>query len=133
MRYTDAAGHEHAACIVCGVDCSTHPDAGNSLDQCGDCGGVTCPDHREENNAARCPKCAARFRAPALRQLRYDRTRASNRARATRDWMLTEDAPHVDPDGLPSWWPFWSDCLKSNVRDAVRAARALAAAEGLDL
>jgi hypothetical protein len=37
----------------------------------------------------------------------------------------------VGPDfvGLPSWWPFWSDVLKSNVREAVRTARALEAAE----
>jgi hypothetical protein len=39
--------------------------------------------------------------------------------------LLTSEAPYLQPDGLPSWWPFWSDCLVSNVRDAVRAARTL--------
>jgi len=60
-----------------------------------------------------------------IRQLRYNRTRASNRVRSTMHWMLTEEAKWTSPDGLPSWWPFWSDALNQNVRDAVRAAREL--------
>jgi len=63
IQFIDERGHEHAPCGVCGVDCSTHPDAGNPLDFCGDCGVVTCPDHREDNSAARCPACAALFAA----------------------------------------------------------------------
>jgi hypothetical protein len=57
--FTDEAGHEHKPCAVCGVDCSTHPDAGNSLDSCGDCGRATCPDHRVDDAAGRCVDCAA--------------------------------------------------------------------------
>lgn len=75
-----------------------------------------------------------------LKQLRFARTRASNVVRSGITWMLSEPAKWaitgepVGPDyvGLPSWWPFWSDVLKANTRDAVKAARKLAAAEGAD-
>jgi hypothetical protein len=60
-----------------------------------------------------------------LRSLRCQRTKASNLVRSTIDQMLKEEAPYKRPDGLPSWWPFWSACLVSNVRDAVRKAREL--------
>jgi len=61
--YTDERGHQHAACHLCGVDCSTHPDAGNPLARCGDCGRPTCPDHRVDDAAMRCNECAATFYA----------------------------------------------------------------------
>lgn len=64
-----------------------------------------------------------------FRQLRYNRTRASNRVKETMQYMLTSPAQFSQPNGLPSWWPFWSDVLVNNVRDAVRAARYLAEAE----
>jgi len=72
-----------------------------------------------------------------LRQLRYTRTRASNRVRDSVRWMLAEptswalNGDPVGPDfqGLPSWWPFWSDTLKKQVIAAVRAARQLSTAE----
>ena len=60
-RYIDERGHEHDACSICGTDCSTHPDSGNPLTCCGDCGQPTCPDHRVEDAATRCVKCAAIF------------------------------------------------------------------------
>jgi hypothetical protein len=74
-----------------------------------------------------------------LRELRAKRTRASNVVRSNIAWMLSEPAKwaitgeSVGPDfvGLPSWWPFWSDVLKDNAREAVRAARKLEAAEGV--
>jgi hypothetical protein len=55
--FVDEKGHEHKACVVCSVDCSTHPDAGNPLDCCGACGGATCPDHRDGTYAAICTLC----------------------------------------------------------------------------
>ncbi len=64
-RYTDDAGHDHLPCHICGADCSTHPDAGNPLECCGDCGRATCPDHRVDDAAARCSDCAAAFYAAA--------------------------------------------------------------------
>jgi hypothetical protein len=71
-----------------------------------------------------------------LKQLRYDRTRASNRVRATIAHLLTDPIKWDirgrltdDPTALPSWWPFWSDVLKTNVREAVRAGLALEAGE----
>ena len=72
--YTDERGHEHRACHVCGVDCSTHPDAGSPLATCGDCGEATCPDHRDQDDPAqRCTVCtrlraaeAAAARMPVL-------------------------------------------------------------------
>lgn len=72
-----------------------------------------------------------------LKRLRFNRTRASNVVRSGIAWMLSEPAKWaitgqpVGPDyvGLPSWWPFWSDALKRNVIEAVRAARKLEAAE----
>lgn len=36
------------------------------------------------------------------------------------------ESPAGWPAGLPSWWPFYSDCLKDRVRDAVKASRRLA-------
>lgn len=76
--------------------------------------------------------------AANLRQLRYNRTRKSNGVRASIRHLLNTPAKWnlrgelVGPDfvGLPSWWPFWSDCLKREVIEAVRAARELEAAEG---
>jgi len=62
-RWTDERGHEHGLCHFCGADCSTHPDAANPLAPCGDCGTVTCPDHRVEDAADRCNACAAVFYA----------------------------------------------------------------------
>ena len=63
---------------------------------------------------------------PSLKRLRWERTRKSNRVRETMKFMLAAEAKWTQPDGLPSWWPFWSDSLKSNVIESVRAARALA-------
>jgi len=57
--WTDSNGHQHALCAFCSTDCSTHPDAANPFDYCGDCGCVACPDHRVEDEAGRCVKCAA--------------------------------------------------------------------------
>lgn len=70
---------------------------------------------------------------PNLSVLRRERTRLSNRVRASMSWMLTQDATHTSPDGLQSWWPFWSDCLKGSVIETVRAARLVARAEGTPL
>lgn len=64
-----------------------------------------------------------------VRQLKYNRTRAASRVKETITFMLTSTAPTLDAIGLPSWWPFWSDALVQNVREAVRAARALEAIE----
>jgi hypothetical protein len=63
LVWTDAQGHEHQLCTFCGVDCSTHPDAGNPLSCCGNCGRATCPDHRVDDAATRCVECAANFYA----------------------------------------------------------------------
>lgn len=60
-QWTDEQGHEHRLCHLCNADCSTHPDAGNPLEFCGDCGKPTCPDHRVDDAAARCNACAAVF------------------------------------------------------------------------
>jgi hypothetical protein len=43
---TDEHGITRGIC-ACGIECSTHPDAGFSLDFCQTCGRVTCPDCRE--------------------------------------------------------------------------------------
>ena len=77
--------------------------------------------------------------SPTLRDLRSKRTRASNVVRADIDHLLTSEIkwrldghPAVLPQdrySLPSWWPFWSDVLVKNVRELVRLARALNAAE----
>jgi len=72
-----------------------------------------------------------------LRQLRYTRTRKSNQVRRSIEHLLTGEAKwdlggrpvEADFVGLPSWWPFWSESLVSNVRELVRAARELQAAE----
>lgn len=59
-RWTDERGHEHGIC-VCGSDCSTHPDAGNPLDSCADCGIATCPDCRVySRNAPVCLTCSSK-------------------------------------------------------------------------
>ena len=60
-----------------------------------------------------------------LSQLRAARTRAASRVRSLVKHNVVADAPFKSSDGLPSWWPFWSDCLKDAVRDCVRAARKL--------
>lgn len=60
-----------------------------------------------------------------LTNLRYERTKMSNAVRSSIGHMLRGEAPFLQRDGLPSWWPFWSDVLKRNVIDAVRAARRL--------
>lgn len=59
--FFDEHGHQHQPCAICGVDCSTHPDAGNPLALCGDCGLPTCPDHRVQDQADRCVDCASKF------------------------------------------------------------------------
>lgn len=64
-----------------------------------------------------------------LRQARYNRTRALTIVRGTIDHLLTAEAPTVYPNGLPSWWPFWSDVLKQHVRELYRAAYELRNAE----
>lgn len=71
-----------------------------------------------------------------LQQLRAKRTRASNVVHSSMKFLLTGEAqwtidgqPTDRQDVLPSWWPFWSDVLKDNVREAVRAARKLEVAE----
>lgn len=56
---------------------------------------------------------------------RSRRTKRSNEIRQMMAHMLTSEAPHRMPDGLPSWWPFWSDCLKKSVRELVHIAREL--------
>lgn len=45
-------------CHVCGQECNTHDDAAYTLDYCGDCGNVTCQDHRS-GQASRCSICEA--------------------------------------------------------------------------
>lgn len=57
--FTDDAGIRHAPCCVCAVDCTSHPYAAHAIAYCGDCGGVTCSEHRDESAATRCPHCAA--------------------------------------------------------------------------
>ena len=75
-----------------------------------------------------------------LQQLRYTRTRESNRVRASIRHLLTGEIKWnlagqlcADPQVLPSWWPFWAETLKMQVRTTVRAARALAVEEGIEL
>ena len=36
-------------------------------------------------------------------------------------------------DGLPSWWPFWRDSVKSITRELVQQARVVAKPEGREL
>lgn len=67
-----------------------------------------------------------------LAVLRSKRTRASNRVRWIIQHNLTEPTTGpAYPDGLPSWWPYWSDSLKRSVRELVAVARELQAAEQL--
>lgn len=66
---------------------------------------------------------------PELKQLRAARTRAATTVKRIVAHMLRAEAPFVAPDGLPSWWPFWSDCLYDRVRECVRAARLVERAE----
>lgn len=84
------------------------------------------------------------IRTPArtpLTRARDQRTRKFTTVRANIESLLTTAAKWdlqgrlVGPDftGLPSWWPFWSDVLKANVRDLVAAARVLATLEGVEL
>jgi hypothetical protein len=61
--------------------------------------------------------------------LRYRRTRQSNRIRRQIVWLASEPAKYSRPDGLPSWWDFWSDALKRDVRELVQIGRALEVAE----
>jgi hypothetical protein len=58
-----------------------------------------------------------------LTDLRRERTIASNTVRRLIASMLSNEAPTVYPDGTPSWWPFWSDCLVRRTRECVAAAR----------
>jgi len=58
----------------------------------------------------------------AITDCRSRRTKRSNEIREQIAYMLTAAAPYRSPDGLPSWWPFWSDSLKHNVRSLVRTA-----------
>jgi hypothetical protein len=62
-HYTDEQGIEHDVCHICKSHVSTHPDAGMSLEFCGDCGKPTCPEHRDETLAARCTVCQGRHKA----------------------------------------------------------------------
>ena len=55
--YTDENGIDYAPCHICGTTVCTHPEAGNTLEYCGDCGKVTCLEHREEGGASRCTNC----------------------------------------------------------------------------
>jgi len=65
----------------------------------------------------------------ALSQLKADRTRASTRVQSLIKHNVTSEAQWTMPDGLPSWWPFWSDCLYDATRELVRKARALEVAQ----
>jgi len=65
----------------------------------------------------------------SMRKLRYNRTRANTRVLSLMRWMLSNEATLTDPNGLPSWWPFWSDCLRQDVRELYRAGMLLRAAE----
>lgn len=58
---TNTTTYHEEACSGCYHTASTHPDAGNSLGYCGDCGAATCPDCRVEDAATRCSSCAAKF------------------------------------------------------------------------
>ncbi|MES2341670.1 MAG: hypothetical protein V4597_08330 [Pseudomonadota bacterium] len=72
-----------------------------------------------------------------LQILRAKRTRAASVVSRSMHHLLTDvakwglDGRPVGPEyqGLPSWWPFWSDVLRDNVIELVRAARRLEAAE----
>jgi hypothetical protein len=68
---------------------------------------------------------------PSLTRLRYERTLESNRVKRTIAHLLTSPVKweHIGPDGLPTWWPFWSDSLVRNVCKLVRVCRELAVAE----
>lgn len=68
-----------------------------------------------------------------ISQARRDRTRAFTNLRSTIDLCLRQKATLIMPDGLPSWWPFWSDMVFENTVALVRAARRLAPFEGIDL
>ncbi len=73
-----------------------------------------------------------------ITRLRHARTRASNAVKRQIEHMLTEPAKwgisgrliqDCPPYELPSWWPFWSDVLKTTTRVAVQASRALESAQ----
>ena len=54
-------GQDELPCSCCGTMTSTHPEAGQlALAHCGDCGGVTCGDCREESGAQRCSRCSSK-------------------------------------------------------------------------
>lgn len=63
------------------------------------------------------------------RYWRAKRTREFNRVRGLIHSCMTMEAPYLGQDGLPSWWPFWSDRVASATRDLVRTARTLEAVE----
>jgi hypothetical protein len=88
----------------CGNTCSTHPDEGNSLAYCGDCGGVTCPDCRVEDAATRCSSCAAKHygiggdEGPVLSytdaRITYEAAKLANDHRTMKlAWAAMEAAP----------------------------------------
>lgn len=68
-----------------------------------------------------------------LRGLRGERTRRSNLVKREMANMLTATlVPNTTArDGMPTWWPFVSDCLKERVIETVRAARRIADYEGV--
>lgn len=78
-------------------------------------------------------KPAVRRTMTPLTRARADRTRAFTRVQRGIDSLLTGEAKWAITGGLPSWWPFWSDVIKSNTRELVRAARTLAKLEGIEL
>lgn len=67
-----------------------------------------------------------------LTVLRSRRTRAATTVQHLIRGALTSPAPYTSPDGLPSWWPFQTDCIYDAVRECVRAARLVRQAEGGD-
>ena len=76
---------------------------------------------------------AAIYQPTSLRQLRYNVTYHSNTVKRQIAHLLDTSEPLpancTAKNGLPTWWPFWSDALVGRVRDAVRAARAVEVAE----
>lgn len=66
--------------------------------------------------------------AESLSTARGRRTKEANYVKGTisylSDPLKSPDKPEWRrPDGLPSWWPFWSDSLKENVRRVVSHGR----------
>jgi hypothetical protein len=55
---SEACGRFYVGLCQCRNECSTHPDASNPADYCGECGKVTCPDCRHiDDRARRCFTC----------------------------------------------------------------------------